>query len=442
MQLRSEIAVSVGAALWLATGTAAAQDVRPTFTLQEAQRLALGNYQLIESAREQVEQARLIRRQATSAVLPTVAVSTVGTRNFVTGAFEFGGRRIDVLPGFDYNVAVSVSQPIYAGLRDLKARQQADLGIDAAARGLESTAQDALLEATGAYYQVLSARENVEISRRAVAVTEETLRVANVLFRAGEAVETAVLRARVASSEARRELLQAENAETLARQQLAILLGVTDAFEIAPPGPLAPAGESLESLIATALSTRAEVQAVDVQRRIAELEVEKRRGQHLPMVRAEGTYLKRKSGFPSDQLSSVSVNATWTVFEGGRISTEIATARSQLRQIDERRELLRREVAQQVRAAYLNIQTLSASLDIVNGQVEFARRNAESTDRAYRVGEATDLDVLEANQVLTRSERQVSVTRYTLEVARHELARATGRFAEDVIRGQATGGTR
>lgn len=419
---------------------AQAQGPLATYTLQEAQRLALGNYQTIQTAQEQVDQARLLRRQATSAVLPTVTLNTVGTRNFVTGAFELGGRRVVVLPGFDYSLAVSVTQPIYAGLRDLKAREQADLNIDVSGRDLQATTQDAVLDTTRAYYQVLSAVENVAISTRAASVAEETLRVATVLVLAGEEPETSVLRARVATSEALRELLEAKNAETLARQQLAILVGVDGEFDVIRPAPLTASPESLDELIAVAWRTRAELRALDLQRRIAELEVDKQRGQYQPVVRAEASYVKRRAGFPSDQLSSVSVNATWTVFEGGRIAADVSTARSRLRQVDQRRELMRRQVEQQVRAAYLGIETLAASLDLVTAQREFARRNAESTDRAFRVGEATDLDLLTANQAVTRAERQLAVTGYLLEVARHELERATGRFAAELMPVAISGG--
>ena len=440
-QVQRRIATTVAALATLAPSAAMAQDARPAFTLQEAQRLALDNYQTIQSAREQVEQARLLRRQATSAVLPTVTVRTGSTSNFVTGSFEFGGRRIDVLPGFDYTAAVTVSQPLYAGLRNLKARQQADLNIDVAGRGFQTTAQDALLETTRAYFRVLSAQENVEISKRAVAVAEETLRVANALVRAGEEPETSVLRARVATSEAQRELLTAQNAETLARQRLATFIGTDMFLNVSRPAPIASSGEPVEALIATALQTRADLRALDLQHRIAELQIERQRGQYHPVVSAEGTYLKRRSGFPSDQLSSVSVNATWTVFQGGRVSADVATARSQLRQVTEQRDLLRRLVEEDVRAAFLNIQTLSANLDLVTAQVEFARRTAESTDRAYRVGEATDLDVLQSNQALTRSEREASLTAYLLEVAHHELRHATGQFAQDIIPTTVSGGT-
>lgn len=415
----------VALALLLAPGSAKAQG-GPMLTLEEARRLAVARYETVQAAREQVEQARLLRQQATGAVLPHAEITSLTTRNFITTAFQFGDRRIDVLPGFDYNIALTVSQPIFAGFRDQKVRHQADLGIDVAGRQLELTAQDAALDATRAYYQLLSAQENVEISRRALAVADEIQRVAESLYRAGEAVETAVLRARVAGSEARRELLQAENGRLLAQQSLSLLIGGGDAFIVARPPRPTEDGQPLDALIALGVKSRPDLKALNLQHQVAELEIEKRRGQYFPVISAEGSYVRRRASFPSNQLSSVQVRATWTLFDGGRTGIEVATARSQLRQIDDRRELLRKQIEQQIRAAYLTIDTLSASADMLSAQVEFARKNAESTARAYRAGEATDLDVMEANQVLTRSERQLSVATFSLDLARYELQRAVG----------------
>lgn len=405
---------------------------RPPLTLGDVQQLALARYERVTQARERIAQARIVRQQATAAVRPTVAATSVLTRNFITEAFNFGGRTIEVLPAADYTMAVTISQPLYAGLRDLKARRQADLGIELAREQFEATSEDVVLEATRAFYGVLAAEDNVAISRRGLEVAEEALRTAEALVRAGEAVETAVLRARVAVMQARRELVQAEHTRTLARQQLALLTGLDgDVTLVRPPRP-ASTGLSLDELIRRGLAQRAELQALALEQRITELELEKRQGQYLPIVRAEGSYIRRRSPFPSPVLSSVAVTATWTLFDGGRTGADIAAARTQLREIAARRELLEKQTAQQIRAAYLQVEALAASVDLLEAEMAFARRSAEQTRHQYRVGEATDLELLEANATLTRAERQLTLASYQLEVARYELERAVGGLADRV----------
>ena len=73
-------------------------------------------------------------------------------------------------------------------------------------------------------------------------------------------------------------------------------------------------------------------------------------------------------------------------------------------------------------------------------QVDVARRNADETSRAYKVGEATDLDTLTANDQLARSERDLLDATYSYEVALYELQRAVGTLAPDLVAAAAPGG--
>ena len=172
------------------------------------------------------------------------------------------------------------------------------------------------------------------------------------------------------------------------------------------------------------LRTRPDLMALQLQQRIAELEIEKQRGQYHPVIRAEGTYLKRRSGFPSDQLSSVSVNATWTVFEGGRISAEIATARSQLRQIEQRRELLQREIEQEVRAAVIKLRASAERMKARSMIVEQARGKMEVSQGRFALGLATNLDIIDAQEDLLDAETDLlqAVVDYNIGIAELEAS--------------------
>ncbi len=432
-------ALIVGAAA-LVLAAAAPVQAQPTLTLQDVQQLAVRNYEAVQLAKSSVEQARLLRKQAFSAVLPNVNVNGTYTRNLVSAEFEFGGRTIQVLPGNDYSFGFTFSQPIYAGFRELKALRQTDANIEAAGVALGTTVQDTVLNVTRGYYRVLGAREFVTISRRALDLAQATLRTSESLYRAGEAVETAVLRNRVAVSSAQRQLLDAENGLVLAREQLRIFLGIQDDFQVTrPPAPAPPAG-ALDELIQAGLKQRSELQALDLQRRIAELEIEKRRGAYLPTVKADGSVTQRRASFPSSRIGSLAINATWNVFNGGRTGAEVASAEATLHETDLRRELLRKQTENEVRTAFLRIQALRANVDTLTQQVEVARRNADETGRAYKVGEATDLDVLSANELLVRSERDLLEATFSYELAMYELQRAVGIFAADLVAAAAPGG--
>jgi outer membrane protein TolC len=409
----------------------AAQAVK-TYTLDDMQRLAASYYQAVGISRAQADQARQGARAAFGARLPTVITQGVVTRNLVSGSLTFNNINIDILPANDYAATLSAVQPIFTGFRLAKGQRQAELAVDVAMTGVGITVQDTVLAATRTYYTILGLQENLDISRRAVTLAQQTLRTAESLYRAGEAVETSVLRARVAESDAKRELLVAENALVVARQQLVLLTGVTGDFELTRPAATKRVDTPVEDLIKEGLGLRPELKALALQRQIAGLEVDKQRGQWYPVVDAQFVYQKQKANFPSSQLSSIAVNATWSVFDGGRRGAAVANARLQLTEAGLQEDLVRRQTAEQIRAAYIAMQTLDASVELLKSQVEVARRNADETGKAYQAGEATDLDVLQSNNALTQSERQLAQATYQYEVAICELQRAVGTFAADL----------
>jgi len=418
--------------LIVAPAVAAAQ-APPVISLQEAHRMALDNNEVIGGGLERVEQARQGRRAATAALLPKVFAKGGYTHNLTAAELELEGQTLKILPRHDYEFALAFTQPLFSGLRNLKMRRQAILGVELANRSYETTVMDSLLAVTRAYYTVLAIQDNIQITRRSVEVAKETLRTAESLYRAGESVETAVLRARVAHAGAQRELLEAENNLKIARQQLLVLTGLEGDFSVQrPPEPERPA-EAADALVATALRTRTELRGLSVRRSISELQIQSQHGRYLPDIHLDGSFVKRRANFPSDTLAALSVNATWTLFDGFYRESQVATARSELREVELTRNLLVKQVEQEVRSALLSLETQVASVDLLEQQVEFARKNADSTQKAYRVGEATDLDVLTANEGSTRSERQLALTTYQLELAVFQLQRATGTFAQDII---------
>ena len=431
---------SGAAALALVLAGPGALQAQTTLSLQDVQQLAAKNYEAVQLAKSGVEQAQLLRKQAFSAVLPNVNVVGTYTRNLVSAEFNFGGQTIRVLPANDYNFGFNFSQPLYAGLRELRVLRQTEANIQAAGVSLGLTVQDTVLAATRGYYRVIGAVEFVAISKRALELVQATLRTSESLFRAGETVETAVLRSRVAVSSAERQLLEAENALVLAREQLRIFLGIEGPFGVTRPQPPAPLAGGLDDLIKEGLAGRDELRALELQRRIAELEVSKRKGAYLPIVKADGSVTQRRANFPSQRVGSVAINATWNVFNGFRTGAEVAAAETTLRETALRRDLLRKQLENEIRTAFLRIRTFRANVDTLTAQVDVALRNADETGRAYKVGESTDLDILTANELLVRSERDLLEATFSYELAMYDLQRAVGTFAADLVAQAAPGG--
>src|SRR5262249_53857583 len=129
------------------------------------------------------------------------------------------------------------------------------------------------------------------------------------------------------------------------------------------------------------------------------------RGSYLPEVSLDAYgYLSRRNYSPYAEATdwSAEVDFTWAVFDGGRIRSDLLTARSRLEQAILNRDELARQVDLEVRQAYLTLQSDSAELLTLQTSVTSADENFRLVQEEYRGGLATNLEVFAAqNQLLS-----------------------------------------
>jgi hypothetical protein len=93
---------------------------RLSLSYDEALRRALAANPAVSRARAEVGFADAQRRTALSFVMPRVQATGGLIRNCTEVAFGLGGSQRVILPENDWNLRVTLTQPIFAGLRDLR----------------------------------------------------------------------------------------------------------------------------------------------------------------------------------------------------------------------------------------------------------------------------------------------------------------------------------
>jgi len=107
-----------------------------SLTLRDAMALAFDRNLVLGRARIEVPTAEATRRLYRSAVLPRLSVGANLVRNSAEASFGPPDDVRTILPLVSWDVRVNVSQPLFAGFRDLKAYRQSKLGIDSAREGV------------------------------------------------------------------------------------------------------------------------------------------------------------------------------------------------------------------------------------------------------------------------------------------------------------------
>ncbi|MEY4916304.1 MAG: hypothetical protein RL616_217 [Verrucomicrobiota bacterium] len=343
-------------------------------------------------------------------------------------------------PVRNWNAGIQIVQTIYDGGRNIAAIRAAGVTKKQAVAIYQTAVADTLLAVRVAYYDVLLAAQQVVVREASVKLLEKELEDQQHRLDAGTVPRFNVLRAEVAVANERPALIQARNANRLAKNTLANLLGYNLPREIWEDIPLnltdgfdlAPLEVNLPDAIQSALQKRTELEA---QRRTVDL-------QKLSVVDAKAGYQPTLSLFagydwfnarfsPPIALDhdihgwNAGAQLNWNIFDGAATYGKVKSAKAALEK--SRTELTdrQRQIEIGVRTAYSDFLQARETLDSQAKVQESADEALREAKARAEAGTSTQLDVLNAETALTQS-------RTTQVQAQHDYATARAKFERAV----------
>jgi outer membrane protein len=414
----SDSGISLGPRLSLATVIAQTMRHNPGLdsasgfvrTAQSAQRVALGAYlpSLAVNA--------LAGRSDQS--VPAAAGTTLGT---VTSATAQGA----------YGAGVSATLDLFTGGRRGAVRSQTRAAARAADAGLLFQRYATQLLAKEGYFEVLRGHELVRVGGDAVAVADTNLFYAKARRAAGTATPSDVLRAQLALSTARRQLLAAQDTLSSAAAALGRLVGA-DGMVDAEPIVLDPTALALSdsAIVAVAVREAPAVQQAEAQLSATGAAVRAAKAQYAPTIFASGGYNWSNDGQINGALHQgwlVEIGASLPLFNGfvredSVIRTSVAAEVATSTAADTRR-LSRAESLRLLGSLRVAEQDVGLTIEAVRVATEDLRVIASR----YRAGIATMLDLLTSQQSLVQAELDLVSARFTYQATRAMLAALLGR---------------
>lgn len=376
-------------------------------TLSEAARIALVHNPVAASARTEVDVAEAQVRRARSSILPQIYVDGRYTRNDREVSFNFDGTDVPILPADDWSASIRLSQPVYAGGRELKAIRQARLAVGASEHAARGTEDDVLFNVSTSYLNVLGADALIAVELQNVEVASRQRGQAQVFFDVGEVTRVDVLRADSSIKGAERQLAAARELRENAASLFRLSLGADVPVVLEAPDLALPPLPSEEELIGIASGRRPELQRAEIALEVAGLEVAKQRGAYLPLVTAEASFTQQASAFPSDQSAALTLNVSVPVFTSGEIGSRVAIAKEQEKQFALQLDRTRQVVREDIRRALVELRTAETALTLAGDQRIAAEAEYEQIFELYRAQEATSLDVQSAETALAGARRAV-----------------------------------
>ena len=407
---------------------------RPALSFEGALRRALDANTRVGQARAEVGAADAQWRIFLSYVLPRIGATGGLVRNSEEVAFGGADFQRIILPLNDWSLRLTLQQPVFAGLREQRAYQQAKEGVRAAEQGVRGTEDRILLRTASDYIQVVGGDALVNVERQTLALARDRLREARDFFEAGETTRVDVLRAESAGKVAERRLALARRDRGAALGRLRIDLNLDGDFEVSEPSLSLPARPDEALLLQQAAETRADVRQAKSALRIAELEVSKQKGAYLPTVTADAGYVWQKTAFPTDRYGYAALRFVVPIWQSGEIASRVTLARERERQASLSLEEQLRTVQEDVRRALLDFETATTSLALSEEQLRAAEAEHAQVADLYRSQEATSLDIQSSETNLSEARRAVVVSRLARLLSELDVYFAAGDLKSAVLK--------
>jgi outer membrane protein TolC len=181
-----------------------------------------------------------------------------------------------------------------------------------------------------------------------------------------------------------------------------------------------------DELIAAAAERRRDLQAAAAATRAARQAVEAAWGQYYPSVSLDLNVFAYRETSPEDRDWDAVVRANLPLFSAGLIHADVRTAWSVFRQAALGESLTRRQVAQDVEIAHEDLLSSASRLEESRTQLAAAEQAFIQADRSNRIGLATNLERLIAQDQLLAAQLQNVSEQFARKVSYLNLLRATG----------------
>lgn len=336
----------------------------------------------------------------------------------------------------NYRARLDLQWPIYTAGRTHALERAAGAERDAAAFDLTAARADLRLEVVRAFWALVTARQTEEVVARALGTADAHVADLRVRLDQGLIPPNEVLSAEAQRSRQRLLGIEARNLRGIAEADLRRLIGEDRRRPIEPVVPPAPAGPGTREVDAEAArGQRAERQALASR-------IEAARDREAAVAAAGQPQVFLGAGYdyarPNPRIFprldawkdswDVSVNVTWSVWDGGRRRAEEAQAAAGTRGSVARLAEFDRDLILEIERRQLDVDSTQAAIAVAEEEVRAAAEAHRVVAERYAAGVATSTDVLDAQTDVLQAELDRTRAIANARLATARLERAIGRL--------------
>lgn len=428
----------MAAALLLGTASNPAQaQVKDLLSLYHLAKLRDPNY-LAAHAQARADQEG--EQQALGALLPNVSANAQLKQEDTTNTLRSGQKADGESSPKSY--AITLNQALFKP-QAWETYQQGQLSTELAQLSLAKAAQELIMRLSKTYFELLAAQDDLTSLLAQKNATAEQLEFAKRNFEAGNATITDQQEAQArydlitAQELAARNTIDTRNLalESIVGEKVELLSFLREDVMLQPPQP-----ENPEDWASKAQGNNLDLQHARLNQLIAKHEVKKAQYGHYPTVdfsaqllNSEQQMLDSGTGQPfnvSADSKTLSLILNIPLYSGGAAYSKVRQQAWLLEKAGSQVELAERAATQEAKAAFLTVNSGLARVSALNTAVKSSELALKSNKKSYEVGVRINIDVLNAQQQLNATQRDLARAKYNALIGMLELKGATGELDE------------
>lgn len=408
--------------------------------LLQTYREARANDPVYASARAARDAGRESLPQGQAVLRPTIGASASTQMNYVDIDYR-AALPSSTREGNTNSWGVSLTQPLF-NWQSYMVYKEAGFKVAQAEAAFGQVAQDLIVRVAQAYFDVLASQDTLAfIQAQKIAISEQ-LAQAKRNFEVGTATITDTHEAQARFDLAGSQEIAAQSDLEIKKNALQQIIGkfpdrlvpLKPATELSPPKP-----NVMDQWVASAEEQNYAVRIQQAALEIASREIERSRAGHYPTLNLVGSYGKNSSSFSTVGTTSIGTDSTSTsvglqlaipLYSGGGTNSLVRQAIANQEKARQDLENARRSAALAVRQAYLGVSNGIAQVGALEQALVSSQSALDSNKLGYEVGVRINIDVLNAQQQLYSTERDLSKARYDTLVNGLRLKAAAGTLTE------------
>lgn len=412
-------------------------------TLDDCVRLSLESSDEVKIGQSKIDESKAKISEITSQYLPQLKFSAGYSRLSSVDPFlvtvpnsPVPFKIADALFN-NYSLRLSATQLVFTGFRLGALENIAGYGKEISGVDYDETKNNVAFEALSGYWNLYKAMLSAQIAEQSILQTERRITDTKNFILGGLSTNTDLLRLEVQNSNAKLQLLEAENNISNARVALNRLLGYSYDTPVEPDTSAVVPEDLLideAAYVAEALLNRNELKNLNYAIQSSDEYIRVAKSSYYPYVSLFGNvYYSNPNARvqpPKDEFTAtwdVGIGLTWDLWNWGLTSSQTEQARQVQMQNTFKLDLAKKKIEQEVRQKFGNADYLKKRIDASLLSVELARKNYDEVVKKYDVQLSSSTEVADAETSLFIARRNYAFALIDYRLAMLALHKAAGR---------------